>query len=62
MEPITITLLITGGIGCLSIIGKKIYNLRMQHKQVDDMATVFRTDPELDETILPLSVSIPHTL
>ena len=57
MEPITISLLITGGLGCLGIIGKKIYNLRMQREQVDDMATIFRTSPELNETILPLSVS-----
>ena len=61
MEPITISLLITGGLGGLSIISKKIYNLRKQREQVDDMATVFRTSPELDETILPLSVLTHHT-
>jgi hypothetical protein len=61
MEPITISLLITGGLGGLGIIGKKMYNLRKQREQVDDMATIFQTSPELSEIVLPLSVSTHRT-
>ena len=55
MEPLTITLLITASLGGLGVISKKIHDFHKQRLQVNDMATVFRTDPQLNETILPLS-------
>ena len=57
MEPILIGLLVTAGAGLLGKLTKVIYERKQNKKQVDDMATVFRTDLQLHDTILPLSVS-----
>lgn len=62
MDPFTISLLVTGGLGGLGIISKKIYDTKKQQKQVDDMATIFQTSPELNETTLPLSELTHHRL
>ena len=57
MEPILIGLLVTAGAGLIGKLTKVIYERKQNKKQVDDMATVFRTDLQLHDTILPLSVS-----
>ena len=57
MEPILIGLLVTAGAGLLGKLTKVIYERKQNKKQVDDMATVLRTDLQLHDTILPLSVS-----
>ena len=61
MEPISIFLIIMACGGTTGALSKKIYDHVQQKKQVDDMSTVFRTSPELNETILPLSVSTRRT-
>ena len=57
MEPIFIGLLVTAGAGLIGKLTKVIYERKQNKKQVDDMATVLRTDFQLHDTILPLSVS-----
>ena len=61
MDPVTLVLLLTGALGSATAISKKIFDNYQQKKQVADMATIFKTSPQLNEIILPLSVSTPLT-